>query len=424
MGFQYPVNVICFNRPEYLKELLVSMKNQTVQLSEESIFFWVDGFVNSKDESLGRKDKTSETVALIKDHFPLSKIETSKESLGIARNYWRAEENSFEKIKASSAFFLEEDLILSPHYFDLVMKMDLFFNHDLDVSHFSPTGDVSHTSSSPKEYFQSFGHNWGYLLRGWHHSERKELLKEYLNFVIEQPYYMRGVKQNQILEHFYKKGVILAGTSQDAIKDGLRNYFGRISVTTIDPWASNVGVEGEHFQFGSRHHNRPIANDLSRFPKSFNVDSKPRLLLDGKNKTVSQVFLNYLGSLDGLVLERNSAVAERDAASADREREVAETNRVRDAAVAERNSAVAERNSAVEAANAVRDAAVAERNSAVEAANAVRDAAVAERNSAVEAANAVRDAAVAERNILLNSTIWRSTKFIRAVINYLKKLTK
>ena len=93
MTFEYPINVICFNRPAYLKKLIVSLKEQTVQLSEESISFWVDGFVGSKDESLGRTNKTARTVALIREFYPASHIEISEQSLGIARNYWRAEQN-------------------------------------------------------------------------------------------------------------------------------------------------------------------------------------------------------------------------------------------------------------------------------------------------------------------------------------------
>ena len=210
-------------------------------------FFWVDGFAGSKDEYLGKEDKTQEIAPLIYEYFPHSQIKISNDNLGIARNFWRAELNSFDIINVTSAFFLEEDPVLSPHYFELTLKMDSLIGLDQDISHISPSGDMSHVISSPEHYFQAFGHNWGYLLRGWHHFERKELLEEYISIISEQPYYLRNLKQSQIFEYFYNKGVILAGTSQDAIKDGLRNYFNRISVTTSEPWASNIGELGEHF---------------------------------------------------------------------------------------------------------------------------------------------------------------------------------
>ena len=74
MDFQYPINVICFNRPSYLSKLLDSLKKQTIELQDELIFFWVDGFAGSKDEYLGKEDKTQEIAPLIYEYFPHSQI--------------------------------------------------------------------------------------------------------------------------------------------------------------------------------------------------------------------------------------------------------------------------------------------------------------------------------------------------------------
>jgi hypothetical protein len=331
LRFNYPINVICFNRPKYLHQLLKSLKNQSIECPEEQLFFWVDGYSGSKDEMLGMPDQTAESVAKIMQFFPRSHVKVSSENLGIARNYWRAEQNSFENLAASSAFFLEEDLVLSPLYFELTMKMDSLFSFDRVISHFSPTGDVAHATSVPKDYFQAFGHNWGYLMRGWHHFERRELLKEYIEIISMRPYYLRYEIQSQIFEHFYNKGIILAGTSQDAIKDGLRNYFGRASVTTLDPWASNVGVLGEHFQSETPHHNRVITTDLASFPNYFDPIQNSRLVLDGKRKTISQVYQNYLAHFISLLGERDALLGERDALLGER-----------DALLGERDSAIAE----------------------------------------------------------------------------------
>ena len=313
MKFNYPINIICFNRPKYLLQLLKSLRGQSIECPDELVFFWVDGYSQSKDEALERSDLTKETVSLIQEYFPKSQLMFSSENLGIARNYWRAEQYSFETLGASSAFFLEEDLVLSPYYFELTMKMDSLFSSDTSISHFSPTGDVAHTFSAPDEYFQAFGHNWGYLLRGWHHFERRNFLEEYIDIISRNPYHLRHRSQTEILDHFYNKGIILAGTSQDAIKDGLRNFFGRVSVTTLDPWASNIGVLGEHFQSESSHHNRPISEDLASFPSSFNPAQNIRLSLDGKSKTISQVYQNYLSHFQSCSSERDALVGERDA---------------------------------------------------------------------------------------------------------------
>jgi hypothetical protein len=294
--FNYPINILCFNRPIYLKQLLISLKTQTVSIPQNLFYFWVDGFFESKDESLGRFNACTEVIELIKDFFPNSILNISNYNLGIAKNYWRAELNSFEKLNMESAFFLEEDLVLSPHYFEVTMKMDTLFAQDKDVSHLSPTGDCAHTLSAPEEYFQPFGHSWGYLLRGWHHFERRTLLEEYIN-MLKVPYHRRNELQAQILEYFYDLGILIAGTSQDAVKDGLRNYFQRVAITTKEPWASNIGIVGEHFTAATAHHNRPVTKNLDLVPEKLKSEYKSRILLDGQRKTSSQIYKNYLSIL-------------------------------------------------------------------------------------------------------------------------------
>jgi hypothetical protein len=259
-------------------------------------------------------------VSLIYKYFPHSQIEFSNENLGIARNYWRAELSSFDILNAASAFFLEEDLVLSPYYFELILKMDSYIGLDQEISHISATGDMSPVISLPDQYFQASDHGWGYLLRGWHHFERKELLEEYISIISEQPYFLRNFKQSQILEYFYNKGVILAGISQDAVKDGLRNYFNRISVTTCEPWASNIGELGEHSLGGSSRLGLDITSDLGKFPLNFDFGRKSELLEDGKRKTSRQVYENYLSSSDSLAAQRDSLAAQRDSLAVQRDR--------------------------------------------------------------------------------------------------------
>ncbi len=329
MIFNYPINILCFNRPDYLRELLVSMKMQTVQLPSQLLHFWVDGFAGSKDENLVRENKTNEVMNLIKQFFPDSNVYTSSKNLGIALNYWRAELNSFENMNATSAFFLEEDLVLSPRYFELTLKMDDIFNQDFDVSHLSPTGDVTESASEMANPFQNSGHFWGYLLRGWHHFERRELICEYLSFIEKQSYFLRGGIEEQILEHFFGRGIALAGSSQDAVKDALRHHFGRISVTTVNPWASNIGVVGEHFQVETPHHNRRVMTDTHDIPDYIDTQNRLSLVESSKVKVISQVFLNYVKPNRLLISERDALISERDALISERDALISERDALR-----------------------------------------------------------------------------------------------
>ena len=302
--FHYPINIICFNRPEYLKLLIKSIQCQTVKIPQKLLYFWVDGYSGSKDESINKKNETHETILTIKEAFPGSHVETSSSNLGIAQNYWRAEIYSFEQIEADSAFFLEEDIVLSPYYFELLLRLDSFLTTDTDIAYLSVTGSVAEDLTSPSQYFQTSGHSWGYLLRSWHYFERKVFFEDYIELVSRQPYYLRQSVVSEILTYCLSKGIVIGGISQDAIKDGLKTYFQRISISTVEPWAQNIGVYGEHFQGLSRYHNHDISHDLERFPKSFDLDDKSRLLFDGRMKTKVQYFENFI-ERDALKLERD-----------------------------------------------------------------------------------------------------------------------
>jgi hypothetical protein len=293
LKFDYPINVICFNRPHLLRIVLDSIKAQTIPISEDQLYFWVDGYAGSKDESLNQTNRNHETVSIIKNAFPKSQVHLSERNLGIARNYWRAELNSFENLEATSAFFLEEDIVLSPHYFELLMRLDSYLSANSDVSQLSVTGDIAANLSEPDEYFQTSGHSWGYLLRSWHHFERKAFLETYLSLLGNEPYYLKVNLTSEILDYFHSKGVLIAGISQDSIKDGLKNYFGRISVSTLEPWAQNIGTYGEHSEGATAHHNRKITQDTHRFPRNFDLKNVSRLLVDGRKKTIVQATHNY-----------------------------------------------------------------------------------------------------------------------------------
>jgi glycosyltransferase involved in cell wall biosynthesis len=294
MSSLFPINVICFNRPDYLELLLRSLKQQTIPISNDQLYFWVDGYLGSKDDANKRLDHTGKIVELVKDYFPKCQIFRSEINLGIARNYHRAEVHSFEILGSHSAIFIEEDLELSNIYFEELSKLEQIIGEDLEISHLSVSGETTHIKSSPDAFFQTFGHNWGYLLRAWHHFERKEFIDGYLNLFETTPYYLRHLIENTIYQYFFSKGVLIAGTSQDAIKDGLRNYYGRIAVTTLNVLSSNIGIQGEHFSEATEYHHRALTLKPENIPSQFPWNEKKRLYLDGLRKTASQTFSNIV----------------------------------------------------------------------------------------------------------------------------------
>ncbi|HHY27002.1 MAG TPA: hypothetical protein GX523_09725 [Desulfitobacterium dehalogenans] len=161
-----------------------------------------------------------------------------------------------------------------------------------------------------------------------------------------------------------------------------------------------------------------IVSETLDFPKkSFQGYSPPLLhptdnIFEGR-PYLAEAMRELRGIPSPMVAERDSVIAERDRAIAERDRAIAE----RDRAIAERDSAIAERDSAI----AERDRAIAERDSAI----AERDSSIAERDSAIaerDRAIAERDSAIAERDSIINSTSWKFTAPLRAIMSLFRRI--
>ena len=380
--FPFDIQVLAFNRPEYLENCLVALQAQTLAIDPKRIFFWQDGYPGSRDENRGLPDKTEKSLKLIKEYFPDSEVIVSQKNLGIGLSFKAAEENAFVHHGNEWGIFIEEDNVLQDYYLKVILQLINKVEKFDEIVQLDAFGDYKNQNG--QDYFIPM-HSWAFALRSKHYFERKNLLSGYEDILKDDSYFKRDT--SRINDYFANYGLQPVASSQDYIKRILMSHFNRIALTTSFSGANNIGAFGEHF-------NPEVYNQLGyQFQKpSIEVQALPPIT----QKTILSLVWNQLGYLaaefniekDSLKSERDILVAEREAAYADRDLVLAEGNAVRDAAVAERNSAVAER------------------------------------NSAVEAANAVRDAAVEERNELLNSTVWRSTKFIRFVIGKFKNLIR
>jgi hypothetical protein len=103
----FPILVLAFNRPEYLSTLLSGLKNQSLEVKDRDVFFFLDSFEGSKDQFLGREDKSLETLDVCNQYFPNSSKVVHSVNLGIAYQYRMAEECVFKEHKYSHALFLE-----------------------------------------------------------------------------------------------------------------------------------------------------------------------------------------------------------------------------------------------------------------------------------------------------------------------------
>jgi glycosyltransferase involved in cell wall biosynthesis len=311
--FPFDIQVLAFNRPEYLEHCLLSLHAQTLAIDPKKIFFWQDGYPGSRDEYLGMPDRTGASLELIKKYFPDSQTYVSPKNLGVGLSFKAAEENAFVHQSNEWGFFLEEDNVLQDYYLNLILQLvekAKSFDEIVKVDGF---GDYKNQIG--EDYLIPI-HSWAFALRSQHYFERRELLSGYEEILRENSYFKRN--ETKINNYFANYGIEPLGSSQDYIKRILMSHFKRIALTTTFSGANNIGVFGEHF-------NPEVYNRLGyQFQKPI-VGLQP--LPPITEKTIMSLLWNQLGYLtaefsigknllkserDGLLVERDGLLVERD----------------------------------------------------------------------------------------------------------------
>ena len=323
--FPFDIQVLAFNRPQYLEKCLKALKSQTLPIDPKRIFFWQDGYSGSKADYLGLPDKTSKSLELIKRYFPESETFVSVKNVGIGLNYKAAEENAFVRHNNEWGFFLEEDNILEDCYLKLILQLVEKVKSFDEIVQVDAFGDYH---NQPTEEYLISRHSWAFALRSKHYFERKELLSGYEEILRDHSYFRRD--NARIYEYFSNYGLEVFGTTQDTIKRFLMLHFKRIALTTNFSSAKNIGASGEHFT-------PELYNQLGYQFQKTTVELKP--LPPITEKTIMSLVWNQLRNLsagfritksswesefritkssweserDALVRERDALVRERDA---------------------------------------------------------------------------------------------------------------
>ena len=253
--FAFPVGVLLFNRPDYARQMLESLKTQSARVDHARLTIHVDGYVNSRDQARGLPDQTTLVAQLAREAFPTARILVSEFNVGIAAAYELVEEHVFADEDAHWGVFLEEDFVLYPTYLQTLTHMIDECSERVDVAMVSATGDTAQGLSAqpesspamdePSDDLAAMGHSWAYALRREHAIERRPFLSAYLHAVRQGPYWMRD--NQAIWRACALAGFFPMGSSQDYVKRAVMLKLGRVALTTARAHGFYVGQEGEHF---------------------------------------------------------------------------------------------------------------------------------------------------------------------------------
>ncbi len=242
--FPYPIGILLFNSPEYSEIVLRSLSSQDIKVDPSRVVIAVDGYINSKDEAVGRNNQVDQVIKIAEKYFPNSKIVHNKNNQGIARQFQFLENELFNFPNSEWALFLEHDFELFPNYLRGIDTFVKVANQFDEVVQVDCTGGSAKAASRGTNSVYPAGHHWAYALKKSHHLERSFILSEYIDSITTS-YYMRDWQEiNNTLQ---RHGVYPLGSDKDHVEAAIRNKMNKLALTSGLRMGRYIGAEGEHF---------------------------------------------------------------------------------------------------------------------------------------------------------------------------------
>ena len=210
------IAILSFNRPSYLSQVLSSL---SAQLSaSDRCYLFQDGGWNPKS-GIRRAEESviSECIETFTRIIPAGRAFVSTVNLGIAGNYRRAEDFIFNALEANEALFLEDDLVLSPHYIDVTTDLLDIAADQPTIGYVSAYGDLWATLDEQAQHegqLQPMHENWGSALTRKSWLKQRPIRELYWGLIENSDYRQRDGKS--ILKLYRDLGFNIAHTSQDA----------------------------------------------------------------------------------------------------------------------------------------------------------------------------------------------------------------
>ena len=244
---KYPTAIMSFDRPEYLRVVLRSLKAQTAQLADEDVFLFQDGYRHKAGHDLTDPRRIEDSIKIFTEIFPASHVFYSEQNLGVAFNFDRAERFFFEQKNSESALFFEDDLVLSPFYIQALAHLVRSATAEPRLGYVAAYGVHQATLDVQREHSHELilmAHKWGFGLTKRQWLLQKPIMEPYLEILSRANY--RDRDENAIRAYYAKLGFASRGTSQDAMKDVASAVLGTTKLMSYVCYGHYIGELGLH----------------------------------------------------------------------------------------------------------------------------------------------------------------------------------
>ncbi len=251
-GLRPPLTIalLSFNRPGYLAQVLRSLAPQLQK--DDEVYLFQDGAENRFSQRAHARDDDIDACLsafhdLVADGYPRRVAFRSAENLGIAGNYRRAEAHVFETLQRDAALFLEDDLVLGPHYLSMTARLLELAKEQPRIGYVAAYGDFwasLETQRFRRGALMPMHENWGAALTRASWLAQRPLRESYWDLVKERDYTMRD---DEAIRALYRaRGLDCPYTSQDASRWVACCVAGLVRLTTAICQARYIGERGVH----------------------------------------------------------------------------------------------------------------------------------------------------------------------------------
>jgi hypothetical protein len=244
-----PIVMMSFNRPQFLEPVLASLMAQREALLEgREIHLFQDGAVNRYSRIRYAKDADIDaSIDAFRNHFPHGTVHHSADNIGICENYRRAERYLFEEREVDVGYFLEDDLVLSPVYLEMMDRISTWAVTTPNVAYFAAYGDyysVPENIAALRRELVTLDHHWGFGLVRRHWRKMQPLLEPFYDIVCGNDYSRRDHRRIYALYESFEAAP--RASSQDAAKAFACDRLGLWRANTVVPFAKYIGNIGQH----------------------------------------------------------------------------------------------------------------------------------------------------------------------------------
>ena len=243
----WPVGIRLFNRPDYTRKFLESLKTQTVAIDPKRTICFIDGYPKSSDYFLKVPDRTQEVADIVQEYLPEARVIRVERNVGLAKALYTLQDEVFTFERSNWGIFLEDDLILDDTYIEVLEHLiGLAAVSDKIVKVAACQFHLGYQKLPPaperKNFFIGQG-TQAFAEKKTYFQERSSVTTNYLEALNGSSYLHKN--REQVFASLAAHGIFNFMGNNDGALDQMIGLFNKLHVVAGKQLLQDIGIQGE-----------------------------------------------------------------------------------------------------------------------------------------------------------------------------------